>query len=193
MGEATAARRATVLAAAIPVLGLLALIVRAEVKVRTGAGWLLGIEGYDPRDLLSGHFLRYQYSFAWEGPGTCGEAPPGDEAAAWPRGERSPPPPSAAGCCVCLRRRGEGLVEPGAELVACDEIEDRRCDGALRADDVIGPQKYFVPEDRAAALERALRGRKAAVSVALPPGSAPAVKELYLDGKPWREALPDGG
>ena len=185
-------RKATAIAAILPVLGIAALIVRAEVKVRTGVEWLLGIEGYDPRDLLSGHFLRYRYAFVWEGEDSCGDQPPDDGPALSWRGRRSPVPGTAAGCCVCLLRRGEGLVEPGARLVRCDEVEDQRCDGALQADDVIDPQKYFVPEDRALALEQALRGRTAAVSVSLRRGAPPAVKDLYLDGKPWREALPEG-
>jgi hypothetical protein len=186
-------RKATAIAAAIPVLGLAALIVRAEMKVRLGVEWLIGIEGYDPRDLLSGHFLRYQYSFRWEGEGTCGPSPLEVERGFWLPRDRSPVPRDASACCVCLRRRGEPLMEPGARLVRCDDAETAGCDGSLRARDVIGPQKYFVPEDRAQELERALRGREAAVVVSLHPADAPAVKELYLDGRPWREVLSAGG
>lgn len=67
------------------------------------------------------------------------------------------------------------------------------CDGSLRVSDVEGPQKYFVPEDRAAELEVALFRREAAVLLSLGRDRAPAVKELYLDGRPWREATPGRG
>lgn len=187
-------RKTMIAAAVIPVLGLAGLIVRAEVKVRLGVEWLIGIEGYDPRDLLSGHFLRYRYAFNWDGADECGDQGR-EDASGWPSWR--PPGRSAiresaatASCCVCLTRRGEGLKEPSARLVSCEEAVS--CDGSLRAADVTGPQKYFVPEDRAMELDRALRGREAALVLSIRRDSAPAVKELYLDGKPWREALGSG-
>jgi hypothetical protein len=182
--------KAIIAAAAIPVLGLAALVVRAEVKVRLGVEWLIGIEGYDPRDLLSGHFLRYRYAFNWDGTDTCGGEVPEDDGwpPRWDRGRSAVRDTAAArSCCVCLTRRGDGLIEPSARLASCEEATT--CDGSLRVADVTGPQKYFVPEDRATELETALRGREAAVVLSVPRGDAPAVKELYLDRRPWREAL----
>lgn len=185
-------RKALWAAAAVPVLGVAALIARGEVRQRLGVEWLIGIQGYDPRDLLSGHFLRYQYRFDWTGADSCGEAfdQLDGESPPW---ERTPGPVPQrgveAGCCVCLTRRGQGLVEPYARLVRCADVEREGCDGSLAVAHVSGPQKYFVPEDWAQALEKAMRDRKPALLVSVRPGEPPAVKELYLDGRPWREAM----
>ena len=184
-------RRALVLSAALPVLGLVALVARAEIEVRRGTEWLIGIEGFDPRDLLSGRYLRYQHAFRWEGEATCGErearlAEPFH--APSPGGvTRSPPPPDAIGCCVCLTQAGPGLVEPRARLASCEEAA--ACEGSIPVEQVVGARKYFVPEARAAELEEALRQREAAVILSIRPGGTPAVGELYLDGRPFREAL----
>lgn len=181
-------RKALWAAAAVPVLGIAALIARGEVRQRLGVEWLIGIQGYDPRDLLSGHFLRYQYSFDWSGADSCGAVDDGSPY--WDRTPGPVPPRGVeAGCCVCLTRRGQGLVEPHARLVSCADVEREGCDGSLAAAHVSGPQKYFVPEDWAPALEKAMRERKPALLVSVRPGEPPAVKELYLDGRPWREAM----
>jgi uncharacterized membrane-anchored protein len=59
----------------------------------------------------------------------------------------------------------------------------------LRAESVMGPQRYFVPEDRALDLENALREREAAIELAIDPQGKEAVRELMLDRRPWRDAL----
>ena len=43
----------------------------------------------------------------------------------------------------------------------------------------------------APALEDALRGREAALTVTCGPGGQPAIGDLYLDGQPWREVIDD--
>lgn len=166
-------RRWTLLAVVIPVLGLLALVGRAEYATRHGLVWAIPIEGYDPRDLLHGHYLLYRYRFQWEGIDTCGDQGSID---------RAPVP----GCCLCLTRTSGGY-DPRVRQVRCDEAAT--CDGTLLADPMAGPQQFFVPEDRALDLESALRQREAAIELAIDPQGNPAVRELLLDRKPWRESL----
>ena len=70
--------RLLVVAVVVPLLGLLALIGRAEFNLQDGRPWLLPIRGYDPRDLISGHYLRFTYDLHPQ-PSTCG-APPARDA-----------------------------------------------------------------------------------------------------------------
>ena len=59
-------RAATRLAALVlPVAGLAALWGWSDLQSRQGTDWLVPIEGYDPRDLLRGHYI--EYSYAWPG------------------------------------------------------------------------------------------------------------------------------
>jgi hypothetical protein len=161
------------IAVLVPMLGLLVLVARAEVLLRSGASFRVAIEGYDPRDLLRGHFLQYRFRFNWQGESTCGPLSGG-----FPEGVD----PS---CCVCLSSDVDSNAQ--ARQVACDQVGG--CDGWLEGASISPPLRYFVPERNASNLEDALRGREAALTVTCGPGGQPAIGELYLDGRPWRDLI----
>ena len=157
------------LAIAVPVIGLLSLIARAEFALRSGSTWELPIAGYDPRDLLHGRYLNYRFRFNWQGVHSCGE----------PWDEFTPD----AHCCVCFTAGDHGPFDPPARQVTCDAQVDP-CEGWLRGDALIGPHRYFVPEDQAEALERELLAGHASVDVTCGPGGAPAIGELHVNNDP---------
>jgi uncharacterized membrane-anchored protein len=81
-------------------------ITREEVARRAGAEVLLPVEGYDPRDLLSGHYVRFRLVAARE---AAQLAPPPDMRA---RGE----------VAYCLERQADGrahVVRPRVEGDSC--------------------------------------------------------------------------
>lgn len=156
----------------VPLLGLSILVVRAEVTKRSGDTWRIPIEGFDPRDLLHGRYLRFRYAPDWVGPHTCGPTTPRDP---------------VADCCLCLTRTNARGVDPRVRQVDCSETD--RCDGWLDAGAMEPPRRYFVPEDRAHDLEAALRDRDAAMELTSGPEGIPAISELYIDGRPWRDAV----
>jgi len=163
------------LAVLVPLVGIALLIARGELALRAGKSFRIGMTGYDPRDLLSGHFLQYAYDLDWQGDSTCGaHDPTGKPLALEPA------------CCVCLTRRGED-EPPAARQVECEAA--RSCDGWLHSSSLVPPRRYFVPEERASALEAALRQSQASLDVSASPDGEPALGELYLDGRPWREVL----
>lgn len=168
--------RLTLVAVAIPVLGMLAVIGRAELASRNGVEWTIPIEGFDPRDPLHGQYLEYRYRFRWTEPHTCGPQLPGEDLG----------PAMVSGCCVCLSARS-GRVDPEVRQVQCDSAPS--CDALLNADAVRGRQRFFIPEDRAAELETALRERPAALRLRVGEDATPVVGELLLDDRPWREVL----
>lgn len=47
----------------LPVIGILFLNISAIIDSRRGTSLYLPISGYDPRDLLSGHYLRYDIDY----------------------------------------------------------------------------------------------------------------------------------
>jgi uncharacterized membrane-anchored protein len=77
------------MALALPILGVGGLVVRSELALR-GHDWRLPIHGYDPRDLLRGHYLTFQIDT--------------DNNSCW-------------NCCLCLRRDG---AAQHATRVNCD-------------------------------------------------------------------------
>jgi hypothetical protein len=72
--------------------------------------------------------------------------------------------------------------------VSCD-AERSGCDGLLRSASIMPPLRHFVPETDAAALEGALRTHEAAIELSIGPTGEPAVRELLLDRRPWRDVL----
>ncbi len=165
-------QRLLLVAVLFPILGLLALIGRAELNLRSGRPWELGISGYDPRDLLSGHYLRYQYRFDRSYDDTCGDGDNLDPA-----------------CCLCLGPRS-GTREPIVRSVQCDAVDS--CLSWVRGSDVAGEQRYFIPAERAAELERALPQHSASLRVSITDDGTLAVDTLLLDGVPWQDKLRPG-
>ncbi len=53
-------------ALALPLIGLGAVWVQTELQSREGTEWDVPVRGYDPRDLLRGHYVEFQYD--WPGP-----------------------------------------------------------------------------------------------------------------------------
>ena len=164
-------------AVVVPLLGLLVLVARAELMLRAGNSFRVAIEGYDPRDLLHGHYLEYRFRFDWEGESTCGRL-----AGAFPDGVD-------ASCCVCLSSEVDSNTLAQARQVACDRV--RGCEGWLAGASLVPPLRYFVPERQASDLEDALRGREASLALTCGPDGQPVIGDLYLDGKPWREIIDD--
>lgn len=163
------------IAVLIPVVGLLFLVGRAEFAARSGPTWHIPIEGYDPRDLLHGRYLRYQFRFNWQGQNDCGDRVTDSR------------PDLDADCCLCLTRTNELGIDPAVRQTSCYAVES--CDGWLRAEAVEPPLRYFVPEDRARELEKALGEREASLELTSGSSGTPAIIELYLDGAPWRQQL----
>lgn len=58
-------RASRILALVLPVAGLAALWGWSDYKSRQGTDWLVPVAGYDPRDLLRGHFVEFTYD--WPG------------------------------------------------------------------------------------------------------------------------------
>src|SRR4051812_44812768 len=93
-------QRSLVLALLLPIAALGVMIVRAEATTRGGRPWVLSIEGYDPRDLVRGHYLNYRVKWLWEGTShVC----------------------MASTCCYCLHGDGPPPVEPTVTRVSCTE------------------------------------------------------------------------
>jgi len=160
-------RRFTLLAVGLPVIAIVLGIVRAEWTFRHGRDFVFEIGGYDPRDLLRGHYLLFQLRVD-------------------PQAVREPCEDDAAQpCCLCLTR-GVGDRVTSAERATCATAR-ADCDGALQITDAIRAVRYYVPEAQAADLERRLRDaaqREAALAVvSIDADGRGHVRELQIDGE----------
>ena len=81
----------------LPVVAFIGLVGRAELLRASGPVFHVTIAGYDPRDLLQGHYLRYRLQ--WPTDGVC----------------------DGATCCLCLQTSGmHTKVQCGVVDKTCD-------------------------------------------------------------------------
>jgi uncharacterized membrane-anchored protein len=160
-------RRYTALAVVLPLLAVGLGIVRAELFRGRARDFVFEIEGYDPRDLLRGHYLQFRLRIE-------------------PLPVREPCDDAAADCCLCLTRSDPDAV-PYVERATCATARSS-CDGALHIRYLNEPQRYYVPEQNAAALEKrllsAMEHRRAHAVLAIDASGQAQVRELRVDGAP---------
>ena len=120
----------------------------------------LPIVGYDPRDLLSGHYLVYRVDYGVKN--LC--ATPGEVQG-----------------FVCLDNRSFTQDRPDK----CSLFIKGTCKH-LRFE--AGIERFYIPEEKATMLDQMVRGKQASIVISITGSGHAQVKNLLLNGKPWEEA-----
>ena len=141
----------------IPLAGLAALWAQSDTLSRQGTDWEVPIQGYDPRDLLRGHYVEFRYDWPIRAP----EVEEGEEA--WENENRFSPGPPINHLCLI----GEAPVI--AEALLIDDPTDplfEQCEhklsvqpGSVYGYDSLFEGRLYVGQDRALELEEGLRNR----------------------------------
>ena len=156
-----------IISLAIPILAILLSIGKSEYQVRSGEEWKFEIGGYDPRDLLKGHYLTYRILFDLdevEKRNSCRKRGISD-------------------CCLCLQRETSKVKTMRCETAA------KLCDGMINEKFLPRLRKFYIPENRGKSLENLVRSRKAEILLSINRSGYPNVKELLIDGEPWNQAV----
>lgn len=166
----------TIIMLAVLVLPLLVpglLWVKAATDQTAGPVWTVKIAGYDPRDLLHGRYIQFRYDWM--------EADAGVDAAC---ADNDP------NCCLCLNGNQTFM---NVTRLQCDAPDaDRLCQSRIPTSSATGPQKYFIPEEFAADLDRLVVSEpdRFMMEIAVPGAfGAPVIRGLSLDGMPLRDYL----
>lgn len=163
-------------AASVLALGLVGLVVREGMARDGGQEVVLPITGYDPRELLTGHYVRFQFR---------SEYPPG-----------TPCPPGQGGCLrrgnawVALTRRGDHHEATGAALSRAGALKlgeiavrgdlDCLARGAPETTWVIlnlGPERLHADQEQAEAIQKIMLMTRDG------PATGYAVVSVGADGK----------
>ena len=158
------------LAVMIPFILLCLLIARAEYHLSMGTQWDFAITGYDPRDLLRGHSLRFRVAYDWQ------ES----------QNERS----GEVGCSYCLTDVGK--LVPKVQIV--DTAIAKQCNGFMQYDDLQEPlNRFYIPETQARLAEDLLHQARidntAYLRLSINKKGEPRIVDLLIDGQSLEKLL----
>lgn len=152
------------LALLIPIVALMSSAWLKSVQRSNGEEVILPIEGFDPRDLLAGHYLIYRVDYGLATRCTEHES----EAA------------------VCLRPE-QKMYAIDALPASCELFIRGYCDSS--ADFSAGIERFYIPEEYAEALEKQVRDKQGEIVLSVDSKGNAAIRDLLIDGKPWKESV----
>ncbi|HPF06571.1 MAG TPA: GDYXXLXY domain-containing protein [Spirochaetota bacterium] len=164
----------------LPLVVFIALIFYKQAKVSMGEEVILPITGFDPRNILSGHYLIYEIDFGLESDNYC-----------------SVIDSRSADVYLCLNRdKKKGDLyrssvndyynESELYNAGCDVVIKGRCRyGRFIPDGEI--EKFYIPEEYAHSLDRAVRNGKGKIVLSVTRGGSAVIKDLLIDDKSWKE------
>ncbi|QQR89578.1 MAG: GDYXXLXY domain-containing protein [Myxococcales bacterium] len=157
-------------ALALPLVLIVGSIAFSQYNLERGTLWYFSLKGYDPRDLLKGHYIHYVVGYDWDG------------------GARSCD--DLADCCLCLTETWE-RKPPRVHFDRCEAT--RRCDASIRDEQLEKLQRFYIPGAHASELERifikAARTDEALLQVSVTSEGSVTVKDLLVYDQPLNEAL----
>lgn len=149
-----------IVALTIPTFALLSLALYNQFHIQTATEYEFEIEGYDPRDLLAGHYLNFRIKYGIEIP--CDK---------YNRQEMN----------VCVKPTFAATL--GRIPKSCEKWIAGECNGGVFQDNLT---RFYVTESRAGLIEARVRTGKATVKIAVAKGNA-IIRDLLIDGKSWKE------
>jgi len=163
------------IAIALPLLIIFLSIVRAEYHVRSGEQWMFELQGYDPRDLLRGHYLQFTILYDWDkGKNECR---------------------SGIDCCLCLTKNSNPertTVVPKVHNESCTTARNQ-CDGYILSSKQNELNRYYIPEESAKRAEllltKARAKQQAYLQVSINKKGEPAIVDLIIDNQSINELL----
>lgn len=178
-----------IVALALPVLAMALLIGMHMQNRENGTLWDVPVTGYDPRDLLRGHYLTFRYDWDWDMSASC------------KRGEV---------CILCLRENTPGSrYNPKVRIVNAEAVP-KHCTAFIHGHGngsanqfEIGPKRghglrrYYIPEAQAQRLDALLRGwnsgeegkHKFSVKLRVSDDGRAFIEHMYIDGAKLEEWL----
>ena len=161
------------LALMLPILLLVFMVGRAEWQLAHSDTWFFSIQGYDPRDLLRGHYMRFQLDVAPDE--TLEECDIAD-----------------SDCCYCLVDRGR--FEAHVTLATC-ETARLTCEDYVQTQPLHSLDRFYIPETGRRELETRLReaaiAGKAHLAVAVDRAGQSMIEGLWVDGEPIELVEPE--
>jgi uncharacterized membrane-anchored protein len=172
-------KRYLLISLVFPIVVLVALIVYRQARVMIGKEIILPITGFDPRDILSGHYLIYRIDYGIKNDNQCNYDNKDKDAYICLEKDSSNPEKYSSN--MYMDTYDADLMESGSE---CFVVIKGKCkDGRFTA----GIEKFFIPEEYAASLDKAVRNRKGRIVLSVSKSGSASIKDLLIDEKSWKK------
>jgi uncharacterized membrane-anchored protein len=156
-------------AVSIPLLLLCILIARAEYHINTGGQWNVNIAGYDPRDLLRGHYLDFDLAYDWNS---------------------SVHKCESEACCLCLKSTASKV--PKVDKISCD-VARTQCDGFIAPEHERSLHRFYIAETDGKLAQNLLRAARknnnAFISLSINKHGQPMIRDLLIGDTPIGDIL----
>lgn len=149
-------------ALAVPIIALAGLTIWKSSIRHLGQELTLPIRGYDPRDLLSGHYLIFTVDYGVQN--LCAEV-------------RDPAQPQESWVCLGGEKKWSSR-----EPERCRPRIRGRCDGGRFE---AGIERFYVPQEKARSLEKLVQKGSASIVLAISELGRAQIKDLLIDGVSW--------
>lgn len=155
-------KKVLMIALIAPIIALALLTGYKKYILSIGTEVTLPISGYDPRDLLSGHYLIYTINYGVEG--ICEGTSYKMEKPGY----------------VCLNPKKFSYSWPDH----CEIMIKGVCN---RSRFEAGIERYYIPEEEAKKLEDLVRSKEASIVLSVPKSGKAQIKDLLINGTSWRK------
>ncbi len=166
------ARVKLAVAVIVPILCLAIWVGSMAIDRHTGTEITIPAGGFDPRDLLAGHYLTYRLLY--------------------PRGLCELGMSSIKPYYACLWEE-DGRIDgymlgdkyPASKPAQCRVVMQGQCRGTEFS---AGIERYYIPEENAQMLTSIMASsRRCSIVVSVDRKGKPMVKDLLIDGRSWQE------
>lgn len=152
----------------IPILCLTLLTLNHHWQRMHGTTVTLPVKGYDPRNLLAGHYVIYRVDYGMV---------------------VSCITPQRAVMCLNHNKDNKwqgALLKEGVDptLTRCAAFIKGTCNANLFTADI---ERFYIPERFAAQLDKAVRGDQGQVVLKVSPSGKAVVTDLLIEGRSWRD------
>lgn len=148
----------------IPILCLIILAGSKAYKDISGKKFTLNIVGFDPRDLLSGHYLTYRVQYLKDGKRICSS--------------------SDKEKLYCFDNMS--AVDTQAEFPKCKYVVKAKCEH-LRFK--LGIERFYIPEEYSVELDKVVRDQKGKIIISVNTNGDAQVSNLLINNMDWKEYL----
>jgi len=159
----------TLIALLIPFLALAALTGLKHYRVTSGTQYTLPIVGFDPRDLLSGHYLIYRINYGMTG--VC-------------KSYKKFYSSRSREAVICLKPR---FFNYGSS-------PNRSCQHHIkglckRRRFEAGIEKYYIPQEHAIKLDKVVRDKKGSVIISVTGSGKASLVDLLIENQSWKDFI----